>query len=630
MILLLFLINWSYTSVRNSLLSEEEKWLEDLDYLSAVLVEMHADFDLYADSALFARHLEDTRFLIQSKSSSDTKKNIAFMEIVALLNDPHTRVNNLPEVMDSIYPYYILWFDDGPHLVLAPNEHELYLGAKVLAMDGKNMNEVYNSLKTVVPHSNDTGYKDDMVSYLRIPELLHGMGLANNDTTLTLHLEMPDGKSDSLTFHAMNRDEWNQFNNYTSIRSDWEAGTYPLFQQNRSHNYWYSHLVKNNVLYIKYNLANDDERISGNKFWEEILLVADSVRAEKLILDARGNGGGDNYFHLPLVKGIKSRPWLNHPNKLFTLYDRGTFSAAITFVADMEKETNTTFAGEYLGDRPNTTGDTRYFTLPHSGMQVGIATIRWENTHAYDNRESVEPDIYIGKYFTDYASGIDPVIETVMNYSGTDIPDDTLLQITDASFQENHQLMLSPFQRLRITGLDSNKALLHISGFAEVKLKKIAERTYTGHKYGIIITLPDSSNNQYEISFFDTTLTLGPSSGEGFDLFTELHNNTLLDDSNKLIQLKNVKDGLHLLDRTKLNMLAFQAFYYDENEQLAKNLITLNELLNGDDPFVYIRKAQLQDLTQMGSNFWSYIVTGVKIFKRYFTVEYMNDHYLPF
>jgi len=626
---LLFLGSVAIKKIQHSLLTENEKWIDDLEYLASVLKDMHADFELYADTAHFSNQVNKTRDLFLNESTSDIEKKVSFLKLVALLNDPHTRINNLSETFPNIFPYYILWFDDGPYLVLTTSEYKLFLGSKIIAFDNTKIEEVFGKLKMVVPHSNETGYKSDLAPYLRYSKLLHTLGISQNDSSVTLHLEKANGETDSLTLDAVNRNEWIETDDVISLRSNWDESSYPLFQQNREKNYWLTHLKNQNNLYVKYNLAVDDNEINGQDFWDYVLQFADSVRVNKLILDARGNGGGDNFFHLPLVEGIIERPWLNHPEKLFTIFDRNTFSAAITFVAHMEKKTNTTLVGEYVGDRPNTTGDVRYFTLPHSGMQVGIATIRWENTHAYDNRKSIEPDLYIGKYFRDYSTGRNTVIDSVLNYRNSNF----FLGKTKFKNREKittQKFQFSPFQEGSFTEFNEDIGFIDISGFATIEMVKTSENKYIGDKYNTTMSFSDSPVN-YIIEMFDTTLSLNSKPNLSFDLLTELQNGNLLENQEKVSQLRNVDNSVHLLDRTQLNMLASQTAYYDGNEELAIDLMELNEILNPDDPFVYIHRAKFH--SSKGENWESYLNylnAGRKIFKRYFTVKHMNDHYLPF
>ena len=69
--------------------------------------------------------------------------------------------------------------------------------------------------------------------------------------------------------------------------------------------------------------------------------------------------GGDNTTYGPLLDMLEQNAAINKPGKLFTIMDRGTFSAAGSFVTDMERRTETLLVGEPTGGAPNQYGDAR-------------------------------------------------------------------------------------------------------------------------------------------------------------------------------------------------------------------------------------------------------------------------------
>src|SRR6185436_14117391 len=94
-----------------------------------------------------------------------------------------------------------------------------------------------------------------------------------------------------------------------------------------------------------------------DQFVARLFAHVDSIGARRLILDLRGNGGGNNYLNQPLVHALIRRPELDRTGRLFVIVDRGTFSAAVSLAADLQRETHALFVGEPTGGAPNSPGD---------------------------------------------------------------------------------------------------------------------------------------------------------------------------------------------------------------------------------------------------------------------------------
>jgi hypothetical protein len=149
--------------------------------------------------------------------------------------------------------------------------------------------------------------------------------------------------------------------------------------------------------------------------------VADSIAAtlerediEHLVVDVRGNVGGNNFLNRPLFRRILTWPRLDRPGALFVLTDRGTFSAAVMLVADLEKRTPAVIVGEKTGGAPNSHGDSRRVVLPHTGITVRVATLYWQSSGPQDRRDGIEPHVPVPVPFADWRAGRDPALERVL------------------------------------------------------------------------------------------------------------------------------------------------------------------------------------------------------------------------
>ncbi len=121
-----------------------------------------------------------------------------------------------------------------------------------------------------------------------------------------------------------------------------------------------------------------------------------------LILDLRGNGGGDSGLGMGLLRMVIDRPYAEDlkpasdggcPVKLALLCDRSSYSAA-SWLAMVVKDCKAgIIAGEETGGRASFFGDIVHVSLPHTGLSCGIATRFFMRRAGYDDRRGVLPDL---------------------------------------------------------------------------------------------------------------------------------------------------------------------------------------------------------------------------------------------
>ena len=168
-------------------------------------------------------------------------------------------------------------------------------------------------------------------------------------------------------------------------------------------------------MYIRFRRVEHDEGERIAAFCRRAFALVDEHDAERLVIDLRGNRGGNNYLTQPLVHGvIRSR--LDQAGKVFVLTDGKTFSAAQNCASYLERETWALFAGSPTGGAPNHCGDAETFVLPESGHMLFCSTVRWSDSDPHDERRWIYPDLPVETRFADFVAGADPVLEAVLAY----------------------------------------------------------------------------------------------------------------------------------------------------------------------------------------------------------------------
>jgi hypothetical protein len=158
----------------------------------------------------------------------------------------------------------------------------------------------------------------------------------------------------------------------------------------------------------------DDSTETVDAFAAALFDHVERSGAERLVLDLRGNVGGNGFLNRPLMLGIVRARRLWNPGALFVLIDRGTFSAALMLAAELETWTPALFAGEKTGGDPNGYGDSRRRVLPETGLTVRVSTLYWQTTDPRDARDGIAPHLEAAARFEDWAAGRDPVLDQVL------------------------------------------------------------------------------------------------------------------------------------------------------------------------------------------------------------------------
>ena len=173
--------------------------------------------------------------------------------------------------------------------------------------------------------------------------------------------------------------------------------------------FWTVYWVDQQTLYVNFrgyeNLARNTENLFGE---------LDRLRPARLIIDLRDNGGGDyEKGRRLLIEPIKQRPWINTRGRLFVMVGRRTFSAAMVNAVDFDAMTEALLVGEPIGEKPNSYQEVRQFTLPNSGLTVGVST-KWYAFVPGDAANEVRPDIVSPPRWDDWLSPRDSAVERVL------------------------------------------------------------------------------------------------------------------------------------------------------------------------------------------------------------------------
>ena len=148
-------------------------------------------------------------------------------------------------------------------------------------------------------------------------------------------------------------------------------------------------------------------------FVSAVFAAAEAPSVERVILDLRRNGGGDNFLGEGLRKYLE-RSRFNRPGGLYVLIGPQTFSAAQDLASRLERETYAIFFGEPTGGAPNHFGDAALFD--GGDFKAGVSTKPWFDSYPTDARTWTMPDLLIPAHMADWMAGRDAVMEAALGH----------------------------------------------------------------------------------------------------------------------------------------------------------------------------------------------------------------------
>jgi hypothetical protein len=358
----------------------------------------------------------------------------AISRLLGMLRDGHSRLGQLqlpshgrPALQplawpgfDTAYPLEFEVFADGLRIVGATAGHEHLAGLRVLAIGGRPVSEAVAALAPFIPSDNSMWTLRALPAYLRCPGYLAAAGLtAGPEAPLRLKVATGTGGRRDVRISAAKPDS-------TASWLAADRGTRAPLPIARRLNYpfAFANLDDSTVFARIQAIVSEPGHESMPAFVARLFAHMDSLGSPRLVLDLRGNGGGNGYLNQALVHAVLRRPALDRTGRLFVIIDRGTFSAAAQLAADLERETHAVFVGEPTGAAPDSPGDPARIRLPASGIEVRISTVLWNGSDPRDPREFIAPDLPASPTFADWLAHRDPALDAIAKYRPpADAPD---------------------------------------------------------------------------------------------------------------------------------------------------------------------------------------------------------------
>ncbi len=381
------------------------RWRTDIAYLASELprVRVHG----LGSVSRSAWDSAAARLEAEAPQLTDGQVLVGMARMVAMLHDDETQVQFPP---GPFYPLDAQWFGHGLYLLTVPASDRSLLGAQVLAVDGHTIAQVMAAIGSVNDYQDletldvtETGYLDDA-------PILYSLGITGSATSAEFTVRTTAGLQQTVLIGAVSSGFWVAPNLLFSLVPGVAHIPLPLYLHDATAPYWMDVLAGQRAVYLKYNECLDT---SG---FQQLAARAIAVLKQhpdyRLIVDLRGNVGGDSAPFLSLVNALKANPAINRRGRVFGLVNQFTYSAARDDAVLLGQQ-KAIMIGVPPADPIDEYGDWADFTLPGSGITI-------QYTRAIINSTGLPegtPDIVISPTLRQVLAGEDPVLAEALSYA---------------------------------------------------------------------------------------------------------------------------------------------------------------------------------------------------------------------
>jgi hypothetical protein len=365
---------------------------------------------------------------------------VLLMQIDALADNGHSRVEREPQAAPSELPVRVVGFSDGLYVMRATTSNADLLGGRVTAIDGQSIDAVMSKLERL--RGGTTDWRRLHASqYLRLQDILFGIDVAPDMQHSNWTIEAPDGATitkrldayiPSTTEPAVPAERWLSSEPLAGMGESWR-----VFQPDRPQPISLTDFDRafrslrlagscSQFVQLKSNVDQGGQRIKD--FLSTTERELRQAPPCNVIFDLRYDGGGD---YMNTERFAHELPKLiPEAGRVILLTGPATFSAGIS-TAVLVKHAGgdrAVIIGEPVGDRLQFYSEGGQACLPHHPLCVAYQTGKHDYQHPctdwtvcfwlnyfFDLRvKSLRPDELIPLSFKDWRAGVDPVLDGAM------------------------------------------------------------------------------------------------------------------------------------------------------------------------------------------------------------------------
>jgi tetratricopeptide (TPR) repeat protein len=416
------------------------QWQEDLKFLQE---QVHQDYSFLFKKITaeeFDASVDELHKAIPTMADHEVFAGLT--RIVSSFKYGHTRMGfrDSPVKLTQL-PLAMYQFSDGMYVQGVHKDYPDALGAKVVAIEGVPIDQVLKAIYPLVPSENDQFFKAYGVLYATSPEFLHAQGITDTLRKSVQFTLEKDGKEFRVLVNAGDFMAMPLEYGYIKRTDDWlqvrDSSATPLYVKNLDKIYYYEYLPEEKTVYVRQSQIQDDPTEDIPTFYAKVFDFIENNDVEKMILDVRLNGGGNNYKNKPVVTGIVRTEKINQPGKLFVIIGRRTFSACQNLINELSNYTNAIFVGEPSSENINFYGDNREVQLPNTKIKTYLSFAWWQDKPQWEGGPWTAPHLAVESTFAQYKNNEDPVLDMALAFEDDNFIMDPMAHLTNLFLSGN-------------------------------------------------------------------------------------------------------------------------------------------------------------------------------------------------
>jgi hypothetical protein len=365
---------------------------------------------------------------------------VSLMQIDALADNGHSRVENDPGATPAELPVRVVAFSDGLYVMRATENNAELLGGRVAAVDGQSIDAVMRKLEQLRGGTGDWR-RLHASQYLTLQDMLFGIDVALDMQHSDWTVETPTGASVTkrLDAYTLTQSEpaafvtrWLSSEPLAGMGGSWRAvepdHPLPISLADFDQAFRSLRLPGTCIQFVQLK-SNVDQ--GGQRIRDFLSNTEKQLRQAppcNVIFDLRYDDGGD---YTNTYRFARELPKLIPPTgRVIMLTGPATFSAGIStaaFVKHAARE-RAVIVGEPVGDRLQFYSEGGQACLPNYGLCVVYQTGKHDYQHACDDWrvcfwlnyffelrvKSLDPDEVVPLSFKDWRAGVDPALDRAM------------------------------------------------------------------------------------------------------------------------------------------------------------------------------------------------------------------------
>lgn len=420
---------------------EKAQLRDDFQSFRTALTRNHPDMYRYRQKESLNRLLDSCQASISGPMNVIEFGNLIRF-VVSALECGHTSGSLPGEIMEGyaaavpMFPLKV-WFANGRAFVLCSKDENAPAGSEILSIDGEPVENIRRKLMLYLPSDGKIQTKKNATlnndAFLFLYNFIYGA-----KASYKVSLAAAGGNPREVTLESA------KFEN--TLCPAYKTGSnakpleiaYPGDSQ--------ALLTIHTFSKQRINDANQD----FPAFLETAFQELKQRKITRLIIDLRGNGGGDDIYGALLYSYLTAEPFryflalqsrskpamttddhpglaVQQPSKnqfkqhLVVLIDGRTFSTAADFCAIARTNNRAVFIGEETGGgyEGNNSGGTVRVTLPYSGLQIAVPAVRYSNAvkPAKVRGRGIIPEYTVTPNISDMLTNKDPQLQKAFKIS---------------------------------------------------------------------------------------------------------------------------------------------------------------------------------------------------------------------